>query len=531
MTSDNSDQTDRIVYFGDSLTDGGTIFELTSQILAVPFPLASEGYVGGVFSDGPVYSQVAPDLLGIGTVENFAVGGARALGSRPISEIGGGALDPLQLPGVDPELLAFDIDFGGQIGRFLAGETADPFSGSTTASILIGLNDLAAFAADTGPDPVGAGTALVENIVLTTFGAAQTLALQGDVDRIVLYTYPDASFFPFNQFLDPALQPLADLLVEGHAAGLEAGAAQLNAAGIETIIVPLSEITGEIGADLGTFGFLNAGPVLFGSATDPDVAITPDGIEFSFPENPAVAGLDADQIVFYDLLHPTAATHGIFAAFTEAVLEDATHFLTDEADIVRGTRDDDFVLAKGGNDIVRTGRGEDVAFGGLGHDWIATGRGDDIASGGSGNDVVHGGRGADVVAGNAGNDWLTGGRGNDILIDGLGSDYAFGGRGNDVFLYTDGALIGGETGADHDLFVGGRGYDTVFLAVRDEIRADVEADAATSCFGINHIDALNLTLIGIEDVVVVDDRQALASVSVSGVQEDLLAAADLWGLV
>lgn len=530
MTSGTTDTTDRIVYFGDSLTDGGTIFDITSQILAVPFPLASAGYQG-VFSDGPVYSQTAPELLGIGTVENFAVGGARALGSRPISEIGGGALDPLQIPGADSDLLAFDIDFTGQVGRFLAEETADPFSGSTTASILIGLNDLAAFAADTGPDPVAAGTALVENIVLTTLGAAQTLALQGGVDRIILYTYPDASFFPFNQFLDPALQPLADLLVAGHSAGLETGAAQLNAAGIETIIVPLAEITGEISADLGTFGFLNPGPVFFGSATDPTVTLTPEGIEFSFPENPAVEGLDADQIVFYDLLHPTAATHGIFAGFTEAVLEDTTHFLTDEADHLRGTRDDDFVLAKGGDDKVRTGKGDDIAFGGLGDDWIAAGRGDDIVSGGSGDDHVRGGRGADVVAGNAGDDWLSGGRGNDILIDGLGSDYVFGGRGNDVFLYTDGALIGGETGTDHDVFFGGRGHDTLFLAVGDDIRAEVEADAATSFFGFNHIDALSLTLIGIEEVVIVEDRQALASVSVSGDQEDQLAAADLWGLV
>jgi len=522
--------TDRIVYFGDSLTDNGTIFEITSQILAVPFPLASAGYQG-VFSDGLVYSQTAPELLGIGEVENFAVGGARALGSRPISEIGGGALDPLQIPGADPDLLAFDIDFGGQVGRFLAGETADPFSGSTTASILIGLNDLAAFAADTGPDPVAAGTALVENIVLTTLGAAQSLVVQGGVDRVVLYTYPDASFFPFSQFLDPALQPLADLLIQGHAAGLEAGAAQLNAAGIETIIVPLAEITGEISADLGTFGFLNPGPVLFGSATDPTVTVTPDGIEFSFPENPAVEGLDADQIVFYDLLHPTAATHGIFAAFSEAVLEDETHFLTDDNDRLSGTRDDDFVLAKGGDDHLRTGWGDDVAFGGLGDDVIKAGRGDDIAAGGSGDDHIRGGWGADVVAGNAGDDWLSGGRGNDILIDGLGSDYAFGGRGNDVFLYTEAALIGGETGSDHDVFFGGWGYDTLYLAVSEDIRADVEADAATSFFGINHIDALNLTLFGIEEIVVVDDRQDLASVSVDGDQEDQLAAADLWGLV
>lgn len=523
--------TDRILYFGDSLSDGGTIFEITSQILAVPFPLASAGYLGGVFSDGPVYSQTTPELLGFGEVGNFAVGGARALGSRPISEIGGGALDPLQVPGADPDLLNFDIDFGGQIGRFLAGEAADPFSGSTTASILIGLNDLAAFAADTGPDPVGAGTALVENIVLTTLGAAQTLALQGGVDRVVLYTYPDASFFPFVQFLDPALQPLADLLVSGHAAGLEAGAAALNAAGIETIIVPLAEISGEIGADLGTFGFLSPGPVLFGSATDPDVEITPEGLAFSFPENPGVAGLDSDQIAFFDLLHPTSATHGIFAAFSEAVLEDDTHFLTDEADHLRGTRADDFVLAKGGDDHVRTHRGEDIVFGGLGDDWISTGSGDDIAVGGAGDDFVRGGRGADVVAGNSGDDVLKAGRGDDIVIDGLGSDIAFGGRGDDVFLYTDGALVGAETAGDHDIFFGGRGHDTLYLAVSEEIRADVEADAATSCFGFNHIDALNLTLIGIEEIVVVDDRQALASVSVDADQESQLAAADLWGLV
>ncbi len=521
--------TDRIVYFGDSLTDGGTVFSVTSQILAIPFPLTSAGYAE-VFSNGPVYSQRAPALLGIPVVENYAVGGATALQSRAITELGGGLLDPLILPGAPPELLNFDVDFGGQIGRFLTDEAADPFDGTTTASILIGLNDLSGFTPTTA-DPVAEGTALVNGIVTTTIGAAQQLVTLGGVDEIIFYTYPDATFFPFSQLVDPALLPLAELLFQGHADGLAQGADLLNAAGIATRVIGLDQITDEIAADGATFGFLSQGPYLFGIATDPQID-PGTGLPF-FPVNPAVAGLELDQIAFYDFLHPTTALHGVFAAFTNAWLTEERAFLDDGANRYRGSGADEFVLARDGDDRLFLKGGDDLAFAGLGNDLVWGGRGDDIVAGGAGDDKLFGSTGSDVLAGNLGDDRVFGGWGADALTDGLGSDYLNGGFVRDTFFYADAALIGGVSGADRDVFVGGWGRDTLYLAVSDDNRAATEAEIAQGGGWFHHyqFDALGLTTYGIENVVFVDSRADFDDVSVTARLQDNLDEAELWGLI
>lgn len=524
---------DRIAYFGDSLTDGGTIFDITSQLLTVSFPLSSAGYAG-VFSDGPVYSQVVPDLLDV-DVENYAAGAARAVGAQPIGDlISRNGLDPLIRPDADLSLLDFDINLGGQVARFLADEAADPSDQTTAASLLIGLNDLNAFVPVTA-DPVAEAQALLANVVGSTLGAAQALATQGGVDQIILYTFPNVSFFPFSAFIDPALLPLGELIIDAHRGAIAAGAAALEAAGIDTEVVSLGEITGEIAADMGTFGFLSMGPVLFGTATDPTVTVTPTGVEFSFPMNPAVAGLDPDQIAFYDLLHPTAATHGIIAAYTAAVLTEETHFLTGEDDFLRAGRGDDFVLAKDGDDRVWLGRGDDTGFGGLGDDAIHGQAGSDIISGGSGDDWLFGGRGADLIADGAGDDIVFGGSGGDVIVLGRGSDKAFGGWGHDAFLWTDPALTGGADGS-HDLIFGGKGRDTLWLAVaeenRDQVQAEIDAQGPLAAFfDVWHLDSIGVTAVGVERVRLVDQRSDLAGLDLPGAAGELLAEADLWGLV
>ncbi len=529
----STSESDRIVFFGDSLTDDGTVFDITSQILSIPFPLASAGYAG-VFSNGPVYSQSLPALLGVTEVENYAVGGARALGSRPISQLGSENLfAPLLLPGADPALLSFDINLGAQVGRFLAEEAADPFEGpfegQTTAAILIGPNDFRAIANSAPDTAVLEGLALVGRVSAATVGAAVTLAAEGDVDRIVLYTFPDATFFPFGQALDPALQPLADGLFEAHAAAIKLGAFALELAGIDTEVVDLDEIGDEISADMQTFGFLASGPVLLGSASDPMIA--PDGT-FFFPVNPAVAGLDEDQVRFYDAIHPTTALHGIFAAYSASVLEDGTRFLDDGNDFSLGSRGDDFVLAKAGDDMLFLRGGDDTALAGLGDDRVSGQDGSDILAGGSGNDTLWGGDGADVLAGNLGDDLLVGGDGADALIDGLGADRAFGGDGDDAFFYAEASLIGGVTGADADAFFGGGGLDTLFLAVSETNRAAAEAEIAGGAgpLGTYQFEALNLTLEGFEAVLLVD-RTAFGDAPVAPELQAALDEADLWSLV
>ena len=524
MSTSNSE---RIVFFGDSLADNGNTYRITEQVLTVPFPLESAGY-NRVFSNDRVYSQILPVLLGIPVVENYAFGAAEAIGSKPLSEFGAGALAPLVVPDPDPSLLALDINLGAQVDRFLAEEATDPFPGETTASILIGLNDFLGVATG-GGDPFVDAAEVLGGVVSATFSAATTLATAGGVDKVVLYTFPEASFFPFSQGLDPGLVALGDRFVDLHETAIRLGAASLEVAGIETEVVDLNAITGEIAADPQSFGFLGTGPVVLGTGGNP--MLLPDGTPF-FPTNPAVAGLDEDQIIFWDFFHPTSALHGIFAAFSAAVIEDSTFFLGDGDNFSLGSPGDDFVLSGAGDDTLFLLGGEDTALAGLGNDRAWGQDGSDILAGGSGDGQLYGGEGADVLAGNAGHDLLMGGEGADALIDGLGSDWVYGGDGDDAFFHAEASLIGGVTGLDADFFFGGNGADTLFLAVSEANRAAAEAEIAGGAgpLGTFQFAELGLSLWGFEAVLLLD-RSEFGGAPVAPELQAAVAEADLWGLV
>ena len=149
-----------------------------------------------------------------------------------------------------------------------------------------------------------------------------------------------------------------------------------------------------------------------------------------------------------------------------------------------------------------------------------------------GDDNLNGQSGADVLAGNNGNDRMIGGAGNDALIDGLGSDIGWGGAGDDVFFYTDAALVGGTSGQDSDVFVGGAGVDTLFLVVSDAQRANAEAVInAGITFNQFRFDDLGLRTHGVEQVVLLDDRADFDNVIVSAELQAQLDEAEHWGLV
>ena len=248
-------------------------------------------------------------------------------------------------------------------------------------------------------------------------------------------------------------------------------------------------------------------------------------------ENAAVAGLDADQFAFYDLLHPTTALHGVLGAFTEASLTNDVHFLDSDGNRLNAGSGDDLVLAGAGNDWIGLGNGDDVVLAGLGNDWASGGKGSDILSGGSGDDHLSGGWGSDVVAGGSGDDDMFGGKGSDALIDGLGSDHAYGGAGDDFFFFTEAELIGGVTDEHSDLFVGGSGYDTLYLALSDATREIVEAAFGGDGGLVHDFDAINLTTIGIEEVIFLDGRGLPDELAADATLTALLTEADHWGFV
>ena len=428
-----------------------------------------------------------------------------------------------------PRTLAFDTNLGGQVGRFLADAAADGPVPGTAAAFFIGFNDYGNFQPSSPATAEAEAAAFVAAVLAQTIGAAATVGAAG-VGTILLYNLPGLSFFPTASVLTPEQVALADAVIGAHNAGLEQGAALLRQGGLAVEVVDMHRIAEELVDDPSAFGLLSElirAPKLLGSAANPTLVLDADGQPAAFiPENPAVAGVDLDRLMFFDLVHPTAATHGVLGVFAAESLTSATHLLGDGDDAVRGGRADDLVLAGGGDDRVRGGSGDDVVLAGLGNDRVAAGQGDDIVAGGAGRDGLDGGNGDDVVAGSGGADLALGGNGDDLMVDGLGWDILLGERGDDAFLYVEATLLGGGNAANGGVFHGGRGRDTLYLAVTEEVRAQVAADlvegAASQCLA-----PIGVVTHGIEDFVFVDPSDPAAGIASAA----RAAEADLWGIV
>ncbi len=177
---------------------------------------------------------------------------------------------------------------------------------------------------------------------------------------------------------------------------------------------------------------------------------TPDAPVVSFDEN-----------FIYDA-RPTGTTKN---------LDGSVDVGTNSAEILVGTKY---------NDYLEMGIGDDTAYGGAGNDIIYGGQsnaGHNTLYGGDGNDYLVVGDAPDLIDGGAGDDWifgmssgssvngvdqLIGGDGNDHIFGGIGIDKIFGGKGDD-YLYggsdTDPFMYGGD---GNDYMNGGSGQDTLF---------------------------------------------------------------------
>jgi phospholipase/lecithinase/hemolysin len=523
-----------IIFFGDSLTDEGIVHDLTARTTIVTLPSQSSGY-GEAFTNGAVHAEVATELLGV-TDDNYAVGYGHALGSYTLQQYAEDRFADQVPPGVDifqpgaaQEDLDFDLYLGGQVQRYLQDFSASgPIPGSA-AAFCIGLNDYSEFMPSSPETAEAEGMALVGGVITETLNAAAAVAATG-VETIIFYNLPYFDFFPASTLQDPELVALGNQLIDGHNTALEAGAVLLEAGGVNVEFIDFNRLAAEIMTDPETFGLradLFSQPRLFGTGSNPTLVQLPDGsYDTTFPANPVTAGVDLDQLAFMDLIHPTAAVHGILGVFSAESLTSETFFLGEDDDIVVGTGACDLILSDAGEDDILARDGADVILAGLDRDLVLAGSGDDIAAGGSGNDTLAGGLGNDVLADGAGRDRTFGGRGADVLIDGSGLDAHFGGRGGDAFILVDSALRGGSSAGQGGCMTGGGGLDTLYLFLADDTRTRVEADlvegAETQSF-----DAIDLRTRGIEDFVFLDDGEDLAAIPI----EARVAEANHWGLI
>ena len=239
--------------FGDSLTDSGNV------ALAVGPP-----YPSGRYSDGPAWAEyLSNDHLGLGPHEpsvaggnNHAWGGART---------GGGGLTPTVLQ---------------QVGGYLASEGT--FQSTSLVSVWAGANDFF----DTATDP---GGPVSPSVSVGNISAAIDLLAGAGVRYIIIPNFPDFGAAP--GLAGGPGSAGASAWVQGYNSLLSSELdAQRTALGISIYEVDLYTLGADIGANPGKYGFTNG--------TD---AVVPD---FT---------LDPTLTAYWDGVHPTTATHAIFA--------------------------------------------------------------------------------------------------------------------------------------------------------------------------------------------------------------------------
>jgi outer membrane lipase/esterase len=277
----------RVVVFGDSLSDNGNLFALTSTLFgpanAVPQP---DAYFQGRFSNGPAAVEVMAQAMGL-PLTNLAYGGATTgLGSGP-------------LPGlpVNTGVLGQVATFAAQLG----GQPADP------AGLYVvwgGPNDF---------EYLGATAAVAQQAIVNLAQAVGTLHGLG------------ARSFLLPNLPDLGLTPAAAAQPPGTAAALSAFSTQFNAA--------LAQTYGQLAQALPGVTFYSFDVATLQRA----VALAPQAYGFTDVTTPCFGGyvgvpgpLCADPTgrFYWDVLHPSAQAHALLGAqFAAAVPEPAAGLL------------------------------------------------------------------------------------------------------------------------------------------------------------------------------------------------------------
>ncbi|GLS01459.1 lipase/esterase [Brevundimonas denitrificans] len=262
----------RLVVFGDSLSDNGNLYAATGNTQPTSPP-----YFQGRFSNGPVFTE----LLGFNAGRSAA--GAPRTGS--INYAYGGART---------DSSAFPPGMRNQLLQYTGG--GGTFGANDLVSILGGANNIfqAVPAASVSPNPTGAiqpvalaAAADINFIVNSVAGAG--------AGTILVSNLPNLALTPqFNQGAGAPAAPLADYAGTQFNGALLAGLMTTAAArpGSNIILLDLYKIGPALVADPGRFGLTNVRDTCFNGVT---VCATPD------------------TYLYWDSVHPTAAGHRLLA--------------------------------------------------------------------------------------------------------------------------------------------------------------------------------------------------------------------------
>lgn len=269
----------RLVVFGDSLSDNGNLYAATFNTQPTSPP-----YFQGRFSNGPVFTE----LLGFNAGRSAA--GAAVTGSINYA-YGGARTDSSAFPpGMRNQLLAYT---GG----------GGTFGANDLVSILGGANNIfqAVPGASISPNPTGAiqpvalaAAADINFIVNSVAGAGAGTILVGNLPNLALTPQ-------FNQGAGAPAAPLADYAGTQFNGALLAGLMTTAAArpGSNIILLDLYKIGPALVANPGAFGLTNVRDACFNGIT---VCATPD------------------TYLYWDGVHPTAAGHRLLATLANDYL-------------------------------------------------------------------------------------------------------------------------------------------------------------------------------------------------------------------
>jgi len=259
-----------IIAFGDSLSDTGNVFIATNGAVPPSF------YFDGRFSNGPIWLDRLGAALGGNTDPALGGGGNFAFGSARV------ATSPLV-----PSLRT-------QANAFLSGATVSGVDPGALYVVFGGSNDIRD--ALGSADPIGTVTTAAAQLV----GIVDDLAEAGAVD-IVVPTLADVGRTPEARQAGGTVAGSASVLTRIFNQSLASDLAGDNALrGINLIRPDFFGLAESVTASPAGFGLTNV--------TDPCLPASP----FSVPSG-VTACSNPDQFLFWDLLHPTAAVHALFA--------------------------------------------------------------------------------------------------------------------------------------------------------------------------------------------------------------------------
>jgi phospholipase/lecithinase/hemolysin len=287
---------ERLVVFGDSLSDPGNFFAIYRQVSLPPYaPVPDAPYaIGGHhYSNGATWVErlgralharesTGPAMREPGDASNYAVGRARARPGAPVFPY---------------------YDLSTQVGLYLA-QTGNHASGEALYVIWIGANDLKDALESLGVDPSFVTAAgIIHQAVGMTAANVQALWAAG-ARHFLIADMPDLGITPYLIGLGPMAQYVAGQLTGAYNSGLGQAEAALGVLpGVRITRFDVNAVLNSAEADPAAAGFqvLDTPCLRFGVTVQ---AVCPD------PEH----------YLFWDAIHPTAAGHQLLADAAYATL-------------------------------------------------------------------------------------------------------------------------------------------------------------------------------------------------------------------